>query len=320
MHWPSLPHPFKPRLKRRMRHYEGVLGTALEVQVVAERETQLDAAETCLLAELDRLEQVFSRFLPGSELNRLQHQRGRQVNVSSEFAALLGQAQHIMTLTVGAFHPAADSLARLWAAGEPDGQTLNDVLEQMRRPLWTLEGQQVTLHTELTLNFNALAKGFITDAAARAAYQVPGVREVMLNIGGDIRHLGSQNVRVGIEAPGHLADNTEPLLFVRLSNQAVATSGLSHRGAHVFDPRSGQPLTAQLMSQCSVSVLAPTCAEADALATAFLVLGADESLRLADSLPNVGVLILEKTEQRGAAQHVAEQRSNAFWQQHQSVT
>ncbi|AZI41496.1 FAD:protein FMN transferase [Deinococcus psychrotolerans] len=309
MPWPTLPHSFKPRSKRRLRHYEGVLGTALELQLVAGSEDQLDTAETQLLAELERLEQVFSRFLPHSELNRLHHQRGQPVRVSPEFAALLTQAQRIMTLTGGAFHPAADTLARLWAVGEPDSQTLSGVLEQMRQSLWTLEHQHVTLHTELTLNFNAHAKGFITDAAAQAAFQVAGVREVVLNIGGDVRHLGAQSVPVGIEAPGRLADNREPLAFVRLSNQAVATSGLSHRGAHILDPRSGQQLT----THSSVSVLAKTCAEADALATAFLVLGTEESLRLADSLPNVGVLILEEV-QGGSV----EQRSNAFWRRHQT--
>ena len=215
-----------------------MLGTTLELQVVADTQAHLEQAETALLAELDRLEQVFSRFLPHSELNALQERRGEPLRVSPDFAALLKQAEQFMMLTGGAFHPAADSLARLWAAGEPDARTLAAVLEQMRRPLWTQSGDQVTLHTDLTLNFNAHAKGFITDAAARAAFESAGVKEVLLNIGGDVRHLGTQGVRVGIEAPGRHADNREPLLFVRLTNQAVASSGTSHRGAHLFDPRT----------------------------------------------------------------------------------
>ena len=303
MNWPHLPPPFRARPKRHLRHYEGVLGTALELQVVAETQAQLLAAEDALLNELERLEQVFSRFLPHSELNRLQERRGEPVQVSADFAALLSQAEQFMMLSGGAFHPAADSLARLWAAGEPQAGALQAVLDQMQRPLWTLTGHSVTLHTELSLNFNAHAKGFITDAAARAAFDCAGVQEVLLNIGGDVRHLGTQSVRIGIQAPGPLADNREPLLFVRLKNQAVASSGTSHRGAHLFDPRSGQPLSAAT----TVSVLAPTCAEADALATAFSVLEVDESLRLADTLSGVGVLIL------GAGTG----RSNRFWQQQQ---
>lgn len=300
MKWP----PFLARPHHRLRRLEGVLGTALELQLVADTGRQLDTAEDALLTELDRLEQVFSRFLPDSELNRLQAGRHPTAALSPDLAALLSQAQHFMTLTGGAFHPAADTLARLWASGEPEPGELGRVLEQMRRPLWTLQGEQVTLHTDLGLNFNAHAKGYITDRAAQAAFQSPGVREVVLNIGGDVRHIGQRSVPVGIEAPGEVADNRAPLLFLNIRNQAVATSGQAHRGAHLFDPRSGQPTAAAR----AVSVLAPTCAEADALSTAFCVLNPGESLALADSLGNVGVLILDDSQQL----------SNAFWQQHQS--
>ncbi|WP_161880255.1 FAD:protein FMN transferase [Deinococcus alpinitundrae] len=299
MKWP----PLLTRPRRRLRRLEGVLGTALELQLLADTQAQLDAAEDALLAELDRLEQVFSRFLPGSELNRLQAGRQPGVSLSPDLAALLSQAQHFMTLTGGAFHPAADTLARLWALGEPQPGELNRVLEQMRRPLWTLQGDQVTLHTALGLNFNAHAKGYITDRTAQVAFQSPGVREVVLNIGGDVRHIGQRSVPVGIEAPGEVADNRAPLLYLNIHNQAVATSGHSHRGAHLFDPRTGQPTAATR----AVSVLAPTCAEADALSTAFCVLDPGESLALANALGTVGVLILDDS------QHL----SNAFWQQHQ---
>jgi len=300
MKWP----PLLNRPRRRLRRLEGVLGTALELQLLAGSTPQLSDAERALLAELDRLELIFSRFLPDSELNRLQAGRQPNAPLSPDLAALLSQAQHFMTLTGGAFHPASDTLARLWASGEPEPGQLNRVLEQMRCPLWTLSGNRVTLHSDLGLNFNAHAKGYITDRAALAAFQSPGVREVVLNIGGDVCHIGQRSVPVGIEAPGELADNRAPLLFVNIRNQAVATSGQAHRGRHLFDPRSGQPTAAAR----TVSVLAPTCAEADALSTAFCVLDPGESLALADSLGNIGVLILDDSQQL----------SNAFWQHHQS--
>ncbi|AWN23491.1 FAD:protein FMN transferase [Deinococcus irradiatisoli] len=301
----KFPLPKRPP-QHRLSRIEGVLGTAMELQVVAGNRAQLDAAEAAVMAELDRLEQVFSRFRPDSELNRLlaQARPGTPVRVSADFAALLSQAEHFMTVTGGAFHPAADTLARLWAAGEPGPAELQGVLEKLRSPLWTLEGQPVTLHTDLTLNFNAHAKGFITDRAAQAASASPGVREVLLNIGGDVRHLGPRPVQVGVEAPGPLADNRPPLLHVTVHNQAVATSGHAHRGAHLFDPRSGRPTSAER----AVSVLAGSCAEADALSTAFCVLDPAESLQVADRLPGVGVLILE-----GPHRY-----SNHFWQQHQT--
>lgn len=311
MKWPPLFSPFAIRPVRRQRHLEGVLGTALELQIVADTEAQLGAAEAALLAEVDRLEGVFSRYLPGSELNRWQARRGLPTTVSADFAALLSRAEHFMTLTGGAFHPAADTLARLWQRGRPDAGTLQGVLEQMKEPLWTLEGgptgaRQVTLHTALSLNFNALAKGFITDAAAQAALKVPGVRQVMLNIGGDVRHLGQGEVSVGLEAPGQWADNRPPVGFVTLSNQAVTTSGQMHRGAHLLDPRTGQPTSAER----TVSVIAPSGAESDALSTALCVLEVSECLALVGGLEGVGVRI-------GEGRLLA---TTTFWQQHEGHT
>ena len=173
----------------------------------------------------------------------------------------------------------------------------------MAQPLWTLEGRQAALHTSLSLNFNAHAKGFIADAAARAAFSVPGVREVMLNLGGDLCHLGRQSVLVGVEAPGSRSDSAAPAALVRLRGQALASSGSSHRGQHLIDPRSGW----RVSSQRAASVLADTCAEADALATAFCVLSSAESLHLADAL-GVGVLIFAEDKTH----------SNAVWQQAQT--
>ncbi|WP_420595944.1 FAD:protein FMN transferase [Deinococcus sp.] len=299
MKWPRFSRP--PR--RRVRHFEGVLGTALELQLLANTDAQLDAAEAALLTELDRLELIFSRFVPESELNRFLGSVGQSVAVSPEFAAVLAQAQHFITLTGGAFHPASDALARLWAAGEPDEQSLSGVLAQMREPLWTLQAGRATLHTTLGLNFNALAKGHIADQAAAAALASAGVRAVLLNLGGDVRHLGASPVQVGVESFGLRSDTRAPLLHLETCQQAVATSGHGHRGAHLFDPRTGYPTP----TDRAVSVLAPTCAEADALSTAFCVLDISDSLRLADSLASVGVLI----------QDGATQRSNAFWQRHQ---
>ena len=306
MKWPPLLPPFATRPVRRQRHLEGVLGTALELQIQAGSQAQLGAAEAALMAEVDRLEGLFSRYLPGSELSRLQARQGLVTTVSPDLAALLSRAEHFMTLTGGAFHPAADTLARLWQHGEPEAGTLQGVLEQMRRPLWTLEGQQVTLHTSLSLNFNALAKGFITDASAQAAMNVPGVRQVMLNIGGDVRHLGQGRVGVGLEAPGQWADNRPPVGSVAVSNQAVTTSGQTYRGAHLFNPRTGQPTP----TGRTVSVIAPSCAESDALSTAFCVLDVSECLALADRLEGVGVRISE------GRLLVA----NTFWRRHEGHT
>jgi FAD:protein FMN transferase len=224
------------------------------------------------------------------------------VSVSPELGTVLQQALAWTQLSGGAFHPATEALSQLWREAETSGELPNvqPVLEQLQGPLYTVaqEGEHwtATRLSDLPLGFNAFAKGLIADRAAEAAFRVPGVRQVLVNIGGDLRVLGPQPVQVGMADPGTLADNAAPLSLVNVCGQGVATSGRARRGftvngqwhSHVLDPRSGQP-AAHIIS---ASVVAPDSASADVLATIFSILGPQGSLRLADSLPGVACLLV----------------------------
>ncbi len=294
--WDGLRPPF-----RHVAHFERVLGTALEVQILADRREQAGRAETALLTEIDRLELIFSRFLPQSELNRWLGSTGA-VPVSPELGMVLRQALTWTQLSAGAFHPATEALSKLWKEAEVSGRLPDvlGVLDQMQGALYSVTEEAghwaATRLSSLPLGFNAFAKGFIADRAAEAAFLVPGARQVLVNIGGDLRVLGPQPVQVGIADPGTLADNAAPVSLVRVAGQGAATSGRARRGftvngqwhSHVLDPRSGQP-AAHIIS---ASVVAPDSASADVLATIFSVLDPPASLRLADSLPDVACLLV----------------------------
>jgi thiamine biosynthesis lipoprotein len=134
--------------------------------------------------------------------------------------------------------------------------------------------------------------------AAALARAVDGVSEVLLNVGGDLQHLGERPAVLGVTDPFAPAENAKPIAAVRLQNAAIATSGGYRRGfiangrrvSHIVDPRTGQP-TERI---ASASVFAPDCATADALSTAFSVLAPHESVALADSLPDIGCLLVER--------------------------
>ena len=146
------------------------------------------------------------------------------------------------------------------------------------------------------MSLDAIAKGYIVSKAARRARQVAGVSDVLVNLGGDIQHFGSRDVAIGIANPFNPAENAAPIAIVLIRDEALATSGNYRRAihangarhSHIIDPRSGRPAT----QVTSASVVAPDCATADALSTAFSVLTPSESLALADSLPNVGCLLV----------------------------
>ena len=115
----------------------------------------------------------------------------------------------------------------------------------------------------------------------------------LVNIGGDVRHAGEKPVPVAIADPFAPQDNAPPLATVQLGDQGIATSGGYRRGfqiggrwhSHLLDPRTGCPAGEVV----SASVITDSAERADVLATAFSVMRPDESLRLADSLPGVGV-------------------------------
>jgi FAD:protein FMN transferase len=284
-----------------VNHFEGVLGTSLELRIRAANRRRALHAEQSILTEIDRLELIFSRFLPHSELNRFL--ASCEMRVSPELLEVLTLAESWRQVTQNAFHPGADSLSAIWrdasdSGSLPAASQLEPILEQLRAPLWEISGHDVQRTSSLPVNFNALAKGWIVDRACLLATQLEGVQEVLVNIGGDLRHAGQAGSvqRVAIANPFSSIDNAASLCEVRIQNGAVAGSGHSRRGfqigsqwfSHVIDPRSGQPV----QHTVGVSVIAANAANADVLATAFCVLEVEDSLRLADSLPEIACLIV----------------------------
>ena len=283
-----------PTARRYIVHYEYVLGTSLEVQVVATRVGAARRAEAAALAEIDRLSALLSGHTSTSELARWQETHGEAVPVSAELAEVLEASEAWRLWTGGAFNPAAAHGRRC----------------ALHQPLWAVDrvrGLACRL-TRLPVSLDAIAKGYIVDRAAACARVVPGVVEVVLNVGGDLRHTGNRALAVGVADPRAPQENAPPLAAIRLRGDALATSGGYRRGvrvggrrvSHLVDPRTGHPADGVL----SASVLAPDCTTADALSTAFSVLAPAESVALADTLPGVGCLLVEAD---GAV------TTNAYW-------
>jgi FAD:protein FMN transferase len=299
------------RLHAYEAFHEGVLGTSLELQLRVERRPSGALAEAAALAEVKRLAAVFDRRAPGSELHRWAETFQLDVPVSRELALALRAAEHWHQRTAGAFDAAVGMGRRPLHAPPPVGGPAP-------APPWALRhhpgaGGSVARRTSGSpVDLDALAKGLIVDRACAAAAAAPGVRETLLNIGGDLRHIGSRPVRVAITDPRADAENAQPLTHVRIRDQGVATSGAYRRGrrldgrllSHIVDPRSGDPAGAVL----SASVLAPSAMTADALATAFNILPPRESLAIADSLAGVGCFLVDT----GGGCH-----RNAFWSSHE---
>ncbi len=330
-------------------HFEGVLGTSLELKIQTSHPTVAAEAQKLLLAEISRLERIFSRFIPDSELC-VWLQTNQEVQVSLELAEVLRRSLEWQRISAWVFHPATDALSVLWRQAEqtgrePDPLELEAVLSLLRPIPYTLKLQDgkyfARLLTAVSLNFNAIAKGYIVDLAGKVAQSVAGVSEVLVNIGGDLRHmsnlenlgnlekLGRHSVNISIADPRSSAQNIPPIAQIQIHNQAVASSGHHLRGfrvgetwySHLLDPRTGRPVPAKI----SASVIADDSATADVLATIFSILPPNQSLEIANQLPRVGCLLVSHADSHSDADSDSSStRSakfcNAFWKQHASKT
>jgi FAD:protein FMN transferase len=290
---PDPPPPFRSRPREASRaHHVGldfVLGTTLDLTVIGPARRAHEARDA-VLAEIARLEGVFSRFLPDSDLRRWS--RGEAVESASELFPLLRDAARWTGLSGGAFHPGAQALADAWSDAEARGTPPpDDVLAHLVSLLGDVTDGPPPAYP---LSLDALAKGRIVDAAVEAAAAVPGVEGVLVNVGGDLRAWGACRAAVAVADPLVVADNAAPIATVHLHGAALATSGVALRGyrvagcwyPHLIDPRSGRPVE----GVAGATVVAPTCAEADALATICCVLDEAAAFGLVAGMEAVGLL------------------------------
>jgi thiamine biosynthesis lipoprotein len=273
-----------------------VLGTVVELRLEGD-DAAFAAAEQSAWAVFERLEQVFSVYRPDSDLCRWR--RGELVDGSADLHVVLAAAEQWFHASSGAFHPATAALTARWRLAERDGRLpSHDEVAYLcsALPFEVRAGVAEATADCRGVDLNAIAKGYIVDRAAEAAKAHRGIDSVLVNAGGDLRHLGAGSVRVGIEDPALPYDNLPPRWRVDVSNAALATSGSARRGfrigdqwfGHVLDPRTGWPVT----HTTSVSALAADALSADALTTVLGVLAPAEAISFAER-EHVACLIVD---------------------------
>jgi thiamine biosynthesis lipoprotein ApbE len=286
-------------------YHENVLGTSMELKLRAGSVEAAHRTEDLVLREIDRLQEILSGYDVSSEFRRWQSGPVGPRKVSPELFEILQASDHWRVVTGGAFDPRVEALTQLWASSARRGRTPTDrehetALALMSRPAWRLdlENRAVERLSECPLSFNSIGKGYIIEKACEAAFgaeQGERPRGVLLNIGGDIRVCGEIDSPIGVASPWHDSETTEPLVFVRVKDRAIASSGRSKRGfrinsqwySHIFDPRTGLPAD----SIASATVIASRSADANAIATTLNVLSPEEGVRLVRSIPGVECLI-----------------------------
>lgn len=245
-------------------------------------QTQVDS----LLNDFD---QMASLWVDTSLLRRVN--ANLTTDITPRFAALLDHSDSIRRYTGGAFDVRIGRLVQAWGFSfrqrEELAQSTLDSLLRAARCEVAVEGLQIKKQCPGTeLDFNAIAQGYSSDLVA-AFFDSLGIENYLIDIGGEVVARGDkgrgQPWRVGIEKPAE-DRYSDPIVqtAIALSDKAVVTSGSYRkyyekdgvRYSHTIDPATGRPVTHSLLS---VSVVERDCWLADAMATAYMVMGLERA-------------------------------------------
>jgi len=259
---------------------------------------------------VDEIEGRISVYRTGSEVSRINATAAAGwVDVSADVWPLLAEARELWERTGGAFDMAAGSLVRAWGflrrqGRTPDAAELEAAVASAGMQHVELDpaGRRVRfLRPGVELNPGAIGKGFAVDRAL-ALLATAGVPSALI-------HGGQSSVRArGVQGPAvdgrrgwrvglrHPLRPGRRLATITLTNEALGTSGSGtqffvdrgRRLGHILDPRTGRPAEGTI----SATVIAPSAAEADALATALYVLGAEGLATVAPAASGLGAILV----------------------------
>jgi FAD:protein FMN transferase len=196
--------------------------------------------------------------------------------------AVLGEIDRLAKI-LSTYDPASE-IARVERSGGPRSPELSSVLAAYKHWENRTAGAISLTPKNSGWNVDALGKGYILESAVRRA----GANGLLLNIGGDIATTGPTPWRIAVADPFAPHENDVPLTHVVISNEAVATSGISERGRHIVDPRTG--FASQGVR--SATVIAQDCLTANALATALCVVRPEQAIEMVGATPGAHALIV----------------------------
>lgn len=279
-----------------------VFGTIYHATYLCERDLQKD-----IVAALAEVDSSLSMFNKESTLSRVN--RNEAMESDSMLNVVFALAQKVSAATDGAFDVTVAPLVNAWGFGYKNGALPDSAQVDSLKAL--VGWQRVCIEDgivkkddpRMVMDFSAIAKGFGCDVVAEVMRR-NGVKNFMIEIGGEVVVEGLNRSkrpwRVGVNKPveDSTCVNNELEDVLELTNMAMATSGNyrnfyvtedGRKVAHTIDPKSGRPVQHSVLS---ATVLAPTCAEADAFATSFMVMGLERLKEVLKEQPQLKVFVI----------------------------
>ena len=285
---------------RRFLYLEGFTqGTSYHIAYNSPDSTDYHDQIKLIFEEIDN---SMSTYNPGSIISGINNNEG-DVKPDEYFTRVFNTAMEISSQTGGAFDITVAPLVNAWGFGfaETDDVTpglIDSILQFVGYEKVRLSDNLVKKDTPgLMLDMNAIAKGYTVDVVAEFLDR-EGVNDYMIEVGGEIRLKGmnrnNQLWRIGVDKPvdDPSAVSRELQEVLHITDKSIATSGNYRRFyvkdgqkfAHTINPSTGYPVQHNLLS---ATVIAPECMVADAWATAFMVMGLEKSMAMANDNPQL---------------------------------
>lgn len=278
-----------------------VFGTYYNIRYESERDMESD-----ILARLEAFDASLSMFNDSSTITRIN--RNEDVKTDSLFEKMYAEAFSVSEVSHGAFDITVAPLVHAWGFGKGKRPALAMDEAAKRHEIDSLLAftgyEKIALHDHqlkkqdprTQLDASAIAKGYGCDVIADLLRQ-EGCENFLVDIGGEVvahgRNDKNQPWRIGIDKPNDDPTGQDKTLqdIIETEDIAMATSGNyrqfyyegGERRSHTIDPHTGYPIQHKLLS---ATITSTSCMRADALATACMVMGEDEGMRMIDNLPD----------------------------------
>lgn len=277
-------------LQSNTTYWQGIaLGADAQLQIIHHDKQQAKQLVKLAIAEVKRLESIFSLYQPDSAINQL-NKNGFLSQPPSDLKRLLSESNYYSNLTNGMFDPSVQPIWQLYAKdnGKISRAKLQAVINKVNYRAIDVNSDLIKFNLpDMAITLNGIAQGYITDRVAELLH-ANGLQRALIDMG-EIRSLGAKTKNepwlAGIARP---SAPDQVLTVVELDNKALATSGAygtqinKFNGiSHLFNPHTG--LAKPFWD--SVTVKANTATMADALSTAFSMLKQPQIQAIVDTLP-----------------------------------
>ena len=283
------------------RYQHRAMATVFELMIAGEEQSFADGAAVAAFEEIDRLEQDLSRFLPNSDVSRLNNlPPDGSMRVGTDTFECLRLALNYFKESVGAFDVTVGALMECWLAHDGSLRSASPeeiALASARKGMERIELDETSMSVRVRgvaprIDLGAIGKGFGVDRA------VDLLRE--WGVGAALVHGGTSSAYAFGEYPlnagGWPVTLGDPfradgvLESVLLQGMGIGGSGISRR-RHILDPRRGEPVSAWRAAW----VVAESAARSDALSTACMVMSRDEIASLIGRTGELRALIVGET-------------------------